>query len=133
VCLTFHGEPPTAKNQTRHLNGCPHDNRASNLAWGDHRENYEDAVRHGTAVGLRKGQRHPASKLSDEDIPVIRGHLRCGCSLREVADHYGVTKECIRAIAHGETWGHVSGTEAPSDPLTINATRQRRGLMKEAA
>jgi hypothetical protein len=133
VCLAFHGMPPKGRNQARHLNGIPHDNRACNLAWGSNRENYEDSVRHGTALGLRKGQRHPASKLGDKDVPFVRGYHARGHSLRAIASHFGVTKECIRAVVSGETWRHVPGVQEPDEPLSLNTVRSRRGLLNAAA
>lgn len=45
ICTVFHGEPEPDKNIVRHLNGKKKDNSASNLCWGTHRENEDDAVR----------------------------------------------------------------------------------------
>lgn len=45
------GEPkPSDAHEIRHLNGNRRDNRIENLAWGTRRENWQDSVRHGTAV-----------------------------------------------------------------------------------
>jgi hypothetical protein len=46
--LTSHAGPCPAGMETRHLNGDPLDNRQENLAWGTHRENVMDSIRHGT-------------------------------------------------------------------------------------
>lgn len=51
VLLAFVGPRPPGL-VTRHLNGCPSDNRLTNLAYGTHAENNRDLVDHG---------RHPCS------------------------------------------------------------------------
>lgn len=51
MVLEAFAEPPVIENPiSRHLNGHHHENRIGNLAWGTTRENYADAVTHGTAL-----------------------------------------------------------------------------------
>lgn len=47
VTLAFIGPPPLDE-EVRHLDGNAHNNHISNLAYGTHSENLQDAVRHGT-------------------------------------------------------------------------------------
>lgn len=49
VASAFHGTRPESAECVRHLNGNSRDNRAVNVAWGTHKENYADQIRHGTA------------------------------------------------------------------------------------
>ena len=46
VAEAFHG-PGGERQEVRHLNGDPTDNRAINLQWGSRSENVHDIVRHG--------------------------------------------------------------------------------------
>jgi hypothetical protein len=45
-----------------HENDNPMDNRLANLRYGTVRDNTMDSIRNGTAVCIRRGDRHPASK-----------------------------------------------------------------------
>lgn len=47
VALAFRGEP-APRQEVRHLDGNPGNNRATNLKWGSKSENRLDSVRHGT-------------------------------------------------------------------------------------
>lgn len=47
VILAHVGPPPSEALQIRHLDGNPHNNHASNLAWGTVSENAQDRVAHG--------------------------------------------------------------------------------------
>lgn len=50
LVMDVFGPPkPSAKHIIRHLDGDKLNNRIENLAWGTHRENKADAIRHGTA------------------------------------------------------------------------------------
>jgi hypothetical protein len=51
---------PNDLHQLRHLDGCPHHNWASNLAWGTPTENHHDMRRHGTDP---IGSRNPRATL----------------------------------------------------------------------
>lgn len=49
VCLTFHGEPPSAAHQAAHTRDPnPGNNAADNLRWATPRENASDQLVHGT-------------------------------------------------------------------------------------
>lgn len=51
VCATFHGAPPFAGAQVRHLDGNLANNHADNLAWGTCAENHADRRGHGRTLG----------------------------------------------------------------------------------
>lgn len=107
VLLAFVGPKPTPRHQTRHLNGNPLDNRPSNLVWGTASENMQDQVRHGTAVAIRRGDKHPAAKLSERLVRDILSLLADGRTTTSVAFDYGVTQGCISGIKRGITWSHL--------------------------
>lgn len=99
VCMAFHGMPPTATHQVRHLNGNRKDNRPENLAWGTQAENWTDRRLHGNGTS---GESHPMSKLSDVD----RGHIRYAvamglCSRRHAARVLGMSQSAISEICRG--------------------------------
>lgn len=66
VCEVFHGSPEGGRTIVRHLNDNRLDNRAENLAWGTHQENWADAVSNGRApVQPRRFDRAEAKALRD--------------------------------------------------------------------
>jgi hypothetical protein len=79
----------------------------SNLRWDTAKANKDDARKHGTiAAGSRNGQ----SKLSDEQVALIRSRLARGESARSIAKDVGVSRAAIRHIKSGKTWRHVAAS-----------------------
>lgn len=87
----------------RHLNGNAHDNRLVNLCWGTPKENVDDSIRHGTAICLRLGEEHVASKLTNEEVVQIREKYSVGYKQSELANAYGVTQRHISDIVRFRT------------------------------
>jgi hypothetical protein len=108
VLFAFHGPPPPGYI-CRHLDGDRRNNAISNLRWGTHSENNQDAVRHGTAVGLREGEIHPAAKLTNVQVLQIADRLRRGEMPSRIAVDFGVTPQGIRSIRAGRSWGYLTG------------------------
>lgn len=54
VLTAFSGSPADQTLEARHLDGDASNNSASNLAWGTHKENVHDQLRHGTHVNAKK-------------------------------------------------------------------------------
>lgn len=52
VCAAFHGERQP-RHEARHINGIQHDNRPSNLTWGNARDNAADRESHGRTFKQR--------------------------------------------------------------------------------
>ena len=90
--------------ETRHLNGNPADNRLCNLAWGTHRENAADKVRHGTAP---RGERNPSAKLTEADVREVRTLVEQGYTQRDIADRFDVGPIAICHIVTRKAWKHV--------------------------
>jgi hypothetical protein len=104
VLLAFHGERPFEGAQCRHLDGDPTNNRPTNLAWGSARDNLEDAIRHGTAICLRRGVSHPRGRLSDNDVRIIRqsaGALPCAALARRFAVDAAYISRIQRGLERG--------------------------------
>lgn len=55
----------------------------------------------------KKGSAHPASKLSEADIPKIRARLALGHSRASIARSYAVSDRIILLIDRGQAWRHA--------------------------
>ena len=104
VALAFHGEKPKGAH-VRHLDGNKLNNKPSNLEYGTPKENNEDTHRLGRAA---IGSRHGMSKLTEEDIPIIRGMRAHGESNQDIASHFHVSADMIRLICEHKNWKHVA-------------------------
>lgn len=59
---------------------------------------------------MRRGEAHPAARLREADIPVIRARYAAGQALqRELARDHGVTRSAIASVVQRRTWRHVGG------------------------
>ena len=103
ICEAFHGPPPSPAHVVRHLDGVRTNNAPSNLAWGTHRENCDDAVAHGSIKGTRNG-RH---RLTEADVIEIRRLRTKGVTGPELAGKYGVSLSTIYMAARANSWSHL--------------------------
>jgi hypothetical protein len=104
VLLAFQGPPPSTLYMARHLDGNRANSRASNLAWGTAKENYADAIRHGTQG---PGMRAPRRRLSECQVREIRRRLAAGESCTELALQFGVSRYYPSDIARRLTWSSL--------------------------
>lgn len=108
VLETFIGPCPDGM-ECRHLNGIRTDNHLINLCWGTHSENQFDAVQHKTHVDNR-GEKHPLSKLKEQDVRMIIYMYRTGLFLqREIAEIYNVLQNTVSRILNQKRWNHLYG------------------------
>jgi hypothetical protein len=56
----------------------------------------------------RKGEKHPSSLLTDDQVRDIRRRVSCGEKHAHLAAEYGVSRQHIGKIVSLETWIHVS-------------------------
>lgn len=120
ISLEFFGRPrPDALHFACHHCDTPPCVNPAHLFWGTHRDNVADAMRKGRmnltglALGRRantpeaqiKGERHPFSKLTEDQVRAIRSDAR-GC--QRLAREYGVTPTTIKAIRKRKMWKHVA-------------------------
>ena len=95
VLETFVGRCPKGM-ECRHLNGNRADLRLLNLCWGTRSENAHDAIKHGTHNCLHS----PGSKLNTSEREMIFYACNSGsCTLQELADSYGVSKQTVVHIS----------------------------------
>jgi len=106
ILSAFVGPRPSG-GVCRHLDGNRSNNRLENLCWGTVRENYADAVCHGTAmVGSLQSQ----SKLTEDEVREIRRRAKSGPYgvQQELAREFGVSHTVISHVVSGKAWCHVS-------------------------
>lgn len=84
----------------------PANNRLENLRWDTVKANAQDREKHG--MGL-KGEDHPISKLTEQDVVRIR-HLHSSGKYTgtKLAILFGVTSTRIYQIVKREAWIHVT-------------------------
>jgi hypothetical protein len=104
VCEAFHGAKPTAEHEVRHIDGDQLNNHATNLCWGTKAENAADRARHGT---LLRGERHPISKLTEQQVREIRTRYAAGESQVKLGPVYGVDRTTIRSVVNRKNWKHI--------------------------
>ena len=126
VAFAFHG-PPGPKQEVRHLNGKPWDNRIENLAWGTRKENMDDQRRHGT---LPIGSKRALAKLDEEKVAIIRRSVAEGACASSLARIFGVSPSTIRRAVNSY-WSHVIRTDVPSIAAPrLNNKGERHGNSK---
>jgi len=54
------------------------------------------------------GSAHPAAKLTDESVRLIRLAHERGASSYALARHYGVSGPTVRSVIARKTWKHVA-------------------------
>lgn len=99
VAVAF--RPATGGALVRHLDGNQANNRADNLAWGTHSDNYADRRRHGTS---QDGPGHHRAKLSEIQVREIRARHRRGASQRSLSLIYGVSPMTVNRIVNRTSW-----------------------------
>lgn len=116
ILESFVGPPPDG-HECRHLDGNKLNCQLSNLAWGTHTENMQDAVRHGTQhfhANPPRGEASHFSKLTEDDVLEIR-RLRGTVITRILAERFGVSIGTIAHAQRGLSWTHVAMPTDASD------------------
>jgi len=93
------------KNEINHIDGNKKNNHLLNLEWCNRSENMRHADRTGLRVML-KGQRNHKSKLTDDQIRIIRNE-RNGIYQKDIAKEFNMTQQTISKIINGKLWSHV--------------------------
>jgi hypothetical protein len=105
VAMMFIGPKPKG-TQVNHIDGVKTNNHWRNLEYVTCKQN----IRHAVDNGLRgnfKGTANGCTKITEEDIPVIRAACASGESQSSVGRRYGLTQANVSMIVLRRTWSHV--------------------------
>ncbi len=99
---------PKNKPQLNHEDGNKLNNHYSNLKWVTQLENIQHAVR----IGLidKKGEKHHHAKLKDADIPLIFAMRNCGMIMKDIGNHFNVSRRTIGDVLNRRLWTHISSS-----------------------
>jgi len=100
---------PNGYLEVRHLDGNPKNNLLENIAWGTHKMNMHDSIKHGTFSFVdNSGSKNGMSKLKEDDILNIRKLFRAGSMSRnELCLKYGIKYGQICSIVNNKAWKHI--------------------------
>lgn len=94
------------KDQVNHKNGVKTNNYVDNLEWCNNSEN----MKHSFLIGINKrkvGEANNFSKLTEEQVILIRDRYKTESNYSKIAKLYGVTVTTIRDIVLRKTWKHL--------------------------
>lgn len=127
ICTEFHGPRPSPKHEVAHRNDVKTDDRPANLYWATRQENANDALKNGKYL---RGEQHPVSKWTDDDVREMRAlYADNCCTLTELMDIYGdlcrSTTELI-PILIGAHWKHIVVDQEQHEKILAALRRDRR-------
>lgn len=104
IAFAYLGDAPFVDAVVRHMNGRPIDNRPDNLAWGTVRDNYLDAVRHGTRA---HGEAVGGRLTPTDTILRVREALGLGMTGKCIAQLLGLSEAQVSRIKTGRRWANM--------------------------
>jgi hypothetical protein len=98
-------EQPVGYDVVMHLDNDPTNNHYTNLRWGTHQQNTQQAVDDGL---MPRGAEVHNSKLDEEKVLSIRRLRKSGAKLRELAESFSVSEASCSNICNHKVWRHVA-------------------------
>lgn len=102
--LPYYGEPERSLDRWPNPDG---NYEVTNVRWATRKEQAETADYSNVRPPYLTGSKKPASKLTDQDVRVIRVILSLGFNLSETARMFDVDRSVVSRIASGKAWTHV--------------------------
>ena len=93
---------PLGTDRVLHNNDVKTDNRLTNLRWGTHQDNMEDAIKNDRCP---KGEKNGWSKLTATEVLAIRKDSRTQVA---IAKDYNVQRTAIQKIKTRESWAWLA-------------------------
>lgn len=87
-----------------HVDGVRSNCKASNLEYITPQEN---SVHAGRTGALQQGERHSATRLTNQDVRDIRAAFTSGTPQHVLAAKYRIAASTLHSIVHGRTWKGV--------------------------
>ena len=78
--------------------------RPSHMTPGTHEENMKDMVDRGRSP---RGEASGLSKISDQDVVIIRKAWALGASQKDIACELGISQPAVSDIVNRKTWRHL--------------------------
>ena len=100
VLETFVGPRPKGYYACHGVKG-KSNNSLKNVYWATPKQNSADTKRDGTML---IGEKHPMSKLSNQDVSEIKRLAQSHLSYSEIARRFDVSSSNISMIVHGKRW-----------------------------
>lgn len=126
-----------------HIDDNPLNNKVSNLKWGTHKDNTQDAIRNGKIRydENRKytiGELHGCHILSEADVLEVCDLLYKCVPLKDIANYFNVDVDVIRHIYKGNSWKHITKNmksfpkqKMLHEPFDIELKNKIESLLKE--
>jgi len=95
LVLTVFRRAPSKWEMAAHIDGNPSNNKLSNLEYRFKQDIFAEAI------GPNKGEAHPKSRLTAEQVDAIKRDPR---GVTVVAREYGVSKGAVNGIRRGDNW-----------------------------
>lgn len=97
---------PENKPEVNHIDGNRMNNKVTNLEWATRSENEKHAYDTGLYVS-RKGENHPMSKITRNDILKMYDLFNAGNSKKQIAEIFNISYSHVCRIFKGSTWKHL--------------------------
>lgn len=94
------------KNWVNHIDGIKLNNHHSNLEWVTPKGNCDHALT--TGLHDLKGEKHPMSKLNNEQVLEIRELRKTGLSHQAIADKFSICRRQAGDIINRKNWGWLA-------------------------
>ena len=93
-----------------HLDGDKLNNHFTNLEWTTYSGNSKHAQEKGLTPKppIRYGSKNNKAILAEYQVKTIRKMIADGMSNTEIAEYYGVSRDCIRDIRVGRSWSWLN-------------------------